>query len=228
MGNKKLFVVGGSIGYANWLVGMGMIIVNDPYVADIALFTGGGDINPVYYDEPEGKNTYVSYERDVKEVQSYNFFLERGIPMIGICRGGQLFTIMGGGKLVQHTSHPYSHKVTTSAGEVLIVNSMHHQQFLLEGCKNYELLAWAERLSPFHKNGYNADYHFPADYREPEVVYFYDSKCLAIQCHPESIANYKTMDYFKELVTKYILTHEKKVEEIKKEPVVSDRRTDNL
>lgn len=209
--NKKLYVVDGSTGYANWLQDMGMELVYDRDKADIAMFTGGADWQPWIYGEREGERTSCSPERDRRELEMYKFFVEKGIPMIGTCRGGQLFTIKVGGSLVQHSEHPWEHFVTTNEGEKLWINSLHHQQFLLEGCSKYDLLAWAEKLSDFHLNGYEKDYNFPDDYKEPEVVYFYETKCLAIQCHPEMMfysGMQKGVKYFQSLVRKYILEEE--------------------
>ena len=205
---NKIYVVGGSNGYANWLLDMGMMLTKEPTNADIALFTGGADLGPELYGEKEGSRTYCHRERDKEELYYYNYFLKLGTPMLGICRGGQLFTIMEGGKLVQYSTHNYSHSVTTKDGEKYNINSMHHQQFLLDGCNDYELIAWAENLSPFHLNGEDVDYNFPEDYKEPEVVYFHTSKALAIQCHPECIDNFKTMQWFKGLVRQYLLKEE--------------------
>jgi len=209
---KKIFVVGGSTGYANWLLDMGMMLTKIPENADIALFTGGADLGPELYKEKEGSRTQCYRSRDKEELYYYDLFLKKGTPMLGICRGGQLFTIMEGGKLVQHSTHPYNHKVTTKDGEVYDINSMHHQQFLLEGCSNYTLIAWAENLSPFHLDGNDVDYNFPEDYKEPEVVYFVNSKSLAIQCHPECIDNFRTMQWFKKLVREHLLVEKEELQ----------------
>jgi len=206
MESKKVYVVGGSNGYANWLIEMGMELTKVPEEADIAMFTGGADINPAIYGEKPGSRTYFYDTRDRMELEAYRTFRELETPMIGICRGGQLFTALNGHKLVQHSSHPYSHNVVTNRGELYSINSMHHQQFLLdEDNKNYELIAWAENISDVHLDGDDVDYNFPKTYKEPEVVYYPETMCLAIQCHPEAIHNVRTMDYFKSLVNQYLI-----------------------
>jgi carbamoylphosphate synthase small subunit len=207
--NKKVYVVGNQTGYANWLLEMGMKLVVDPYIADIAMFTGGADVDASWYGEKNGSRNYPDYQRDVFEIKYYKLFLELGIPMIGICRGGQLFTIMNGGKLVQHSSHPYAHIIKTKDGEVYEINSMHHQQFLLTMPEeDYELIAWSDNISRMHLGENDIDYCFNEDYKEPEVVFFPKTQCLAIQCHPECIENNRTMEWFKELVNVYLLKEE--------------------
>jgi len=207
---KKLYVVGGNVGYANWLQDMGMELCYNRNEANIALFTGGADWQPHLYGEKVGRYTSSYPQRDSMELLAYEYFLGKGIPMIGTCRGGQLFTFKAGGRLVQDSSHPHHHPMITSDGEKMQINSLHHQQFLLEGCSSHILLGWSERLSPYHLDGNNIDYNFPADYKEPELVYFKETKCLAIQCHPEMLGECRALTYFKECVSKYILQEEPK------------------
>src|ERR1700693_3595582 len=92
----KLYVVGGSVDYAHYLLSQNdqvfLTLTKDPKEADLAMFTGGEDVNPALYNEPPGQHTYYS-DRCESEVEFYNFFKENDIPMIGICRGLQVFGV---------------------------------------------------------------------------------------------------------------------------------------
>lgn len=118
---------------------------------DGLLLTGGPDVDPHYYDEEAHVNLgSVEPERDKYEMQLSNWALDRGIPILGICRGMQLLNVVLGGNLYQDIESfvteaighrqkaPLgyaSHSVTIEEGSVLYsliglktrVNSIHHQ-----------------------------------------------------------------------------------------------------
>lgn len=160
--------------------------VNTAVDADLIIFPGGADINPALYKEPIGRNTWFSEENDARQLSYYKPYVGKK-RFFGICRGLQLLTAMAGGKLVQDMSHPSYHRITTCDGRVLSTNSIHHQQAYLKDMPedSYKLLAWAEKLSDYHMNGNDKDYHFPDDYKEPEVVYYPKINAMGIQGHPE-------------------------------------------
>jgi putative glutamine amidotransferase len=189
---KKLFVVGGDIGYANWIQPIGFQITSDATKANAFLFTGGEDVNPALYNEPVGRHTYYSY-RDAHEITMFNYAKERNLPMFGTCRGLQFLTVMSGGKLVQDVSHPGFHPFHTNTGETLPINSLHHQMALVDPNytnlkeDDYELIGWTDRLSHSHLNGNDQDYQFPSNFKEPEVVFFPKTKSWGVQGHPEML-----------------------------------------
>ena len=116
------------------------------------LFTGGQDISPSVYGETvQVDNVICCPERDKMELTLLDIALERDIPVLGICRGIQLFNAAFGGSLYQdipaqrpsETVHsqkpPYHfpvHEVTILQDSPLFsllrtdcipVNSYHHQ-----------------------------------------------------------------------------------------------------
>ncbi|MDR3254488.1 MAG: gamma-glutamyl-gamma-aminobutyrate hydrolase family protein [Synergistaceae bacterium] len=123
---------------------------------DGLLFTGGSDIDPSHYGQapiPECGETCP--ERDAMETSLFRLALELDKPMLGICRGAQLFNVMLGGSLYQdiptglsasHVDHnqkkPYDrpiHSLNLVENEFLSdiletdkiwVNSAHHQGVL--------------------------------------------------------------------------------------------------
>jgi len=155
--------------------------------ADLIIFPGGSDINPELYKQPVGRYTHFYKNIDERQLEYFNPHLGKK-RFFGICRGLQLLTAMAGGELVQHSSHPFFHRITTYDGKILGTNSLHHQQAYLGNLvenEDYQLLAWAENLSNTHLNGNDVEYDLPRDYKEPEVVYYPKIKAMGIQGHPE-------------------------------------------
>jgi putative glutamine amidotransferase len=83
--------------------------------ADGVVITGGHDIDPVLYaSAPEVKPKYDP-ERDALESAVIDRALQRGLPVLGICRGAQLLNVRLGGSLFQelrsrrkHTSNRWT------------------------------------------------------------------------------------------------------------------------
>ena len=116
------------------------------------LFPGGHDLDPALYGQnPTDQCGTVCPQRDSMERKLFPLALETGKPMLGICRGIQLFNVMLGGSLYQdiptecpsdvehHETPPYdkvAHQVQVEEGTPLFeavgvremgVNSYHHQ-----------------------------------------------------------------------------------------------------
>ena len=123
----------------------------------LVVFSGGEDV---------GTNP----DRDAHEAMVYAEALDRGIPMVGICRGAQFLHVMNGGVLHQHVEgHLGGHSITTHKGNRIPVTSTHHQMLKMEGSFPYQLLAWASIVGP----------------KDPEVVHYPDTNVLCVQFHPE-------------------------------------------
>jgi gamma-glutamyl-gamma-aminobutyrate hydrolase PuuD len=70
---------------------------------DGLVFSGGPDIGPDAYDaEPHVETTPVWPHRDRAEIALMRAALDRGVPVLGICRGMQLLNVVSGGSLQQH------------------------------------------------------------------------------------------------------------------------------
>ena len=71
--------------------------------------------------------------------------------------------------------------------------------------EDYKLLAWSTVTSPHHTNGKGEDYNFPADYKDPEVVYYPKIGAMGIQGHPEMMSpNSDTVIWLNKQVRKYL------------------------
>ncbi len=69
---------------------------------DALLLTGGDDIDPACYgDSDKGTCRNVDPDADRREIALLNAAVERGIPVLGTCRGMQLINVAFGGTLNQ-------------------------------------------------------------------------------------------------------------------------------
>jgi putative glutamine amidotransferase len=119
--------------------------------ADGVLFSGGADLGPEHYGRaPEAGLGLVDPDRDAFELALYRAARERGLPILGICRGLQLVNVAEGGTLHQHLGdvdgmqqheqrnldappfhglrlEPDSSAALAAGSERVFVNSAHHQ-----------------------------------------------------------------------------------------------------
>lgn len=119
---------------------------------DGILFSGGEDVDPALYDEKmKFKSVHFNRARDDFEFGLLDAALDRGLPILGICRGIQMINVKFGGTLIQDipsetelggnhrqpgNRSEATHTVTVTEPESRIagaisgscrVNSLHHQ-----------------------------------------------------------------------------------------------------
>ncbi len=119
---------------------------------DALMLTGGDDPHPrLFGEEPHEKIELVDERRDRFEIALVEGARERGLPVLGICRGVQLLNIARGGDIYQDIQSQTAstvahvqqrkddgpwHKVALAPGSLLagllgeseiVVNSFHHQ-----------------------------------------------------------------------------------------------------
>ena len=158
------------------LAGPGILIVH-----------GGEDISPDLYQKPRSRRTGAGKpsRRDLIEKELILSAIKKNIPVFGICRGAQLMCALAGGYLIQDvTNHSGSHTVATSDGQILNVNSIHHQM-MAPWKVDHELLAWTESPRSAHYDDGGEMVSVPC---EPEAVWF-PQMGMAIQWHPEMMAS---------------------------------------
>jgi len=79
---------------------------------DALIVTGGaGDLDPALYgQEPHPETGPVQEERDAYELALVRGALERGMPILGICRGMQVLNVAYGGDIEQHLPDALGHE----------------------------------------------------------------------------------------------------------------------
>lgn len=94
---------------------------------DAILLTGGDDIDPVLYEEENsGLSRDVCSVRDSAEMYIVKKALEKGYPIMGICRGLQLLNVYFGGTLYQDISGQYGDTVK-HANIMMNRDDLHHE-----------------------------------------------------------------------------------------------------
>lgn len=178
-------------------------ICNSIEEADLLCFTGGEDVSPNLYGHQKHPQTYHNTHRDDYEVAIYKEAKELGIPMVGICRGGQFLNVMSGGEMYQHVSaHTKYHMIEdVDTGEPIHASSTHHQMMKPKG--NFIRVATA------HEHGWREwmDGGYPVREEgefDEEVVFYPDTKCLCFQPHPEYNNLDELKDYFIHCIQKYL------------------------
>jgi putative glutamine amidotransferase len=78
---------------------------------DAVVFAGGADLDPALYDQPAHEQTTgLRPERDAAEVPLMRAALDRDLPLLGICRGMQVLSVVSGGALEQHLPDVVGHE----------------------------------------------------------------------------------------------------------------------
>ena len=138
-------------------------------MVDGILFTGGGDVDPVYFKEtPNPQLGSINPIRDEMEIELCRKAMDRDIPVLGICRGIQLINIaMGGtvyqdlesqwdkGRLIKHRQGAPGwygiHEVTFKEGSKIYsimgmrslrTNSFHHQA-ICRSAQGFQITGWS-------------------------------------------------------------------------------------
>lgn len=202
---KNVFIVNSNAQYDMMYLRNGFKVVEDIDDADFLQFTGGEDVTPSLYGEETHPRTHCSSARDAYEERIWEAAIERGIPMVGICRGGQFLNVMAGGRMKQHVDgHAIGGEhlmVDVSSGEMISVTSTHHQMMLPSEAG--EVIAVASE-STYWEDGDQVR-HASDRGDDCEVVWYPETKSLCFQPHPEYVAkSHECQMYFFELVNELI------------------------
>jgi len=156
---------------------------NTPDEADLVVFGGGADVNPVLYGESRHSSTKIDRERDESDILLYEECLAKGIPMFGVCRGAQFLHVMNGGKLYQDVAwHNSSHAMTEpQTGKTFTVSSVHHQ--MCKENEKMEVLGYCSGLS--EHRALSDKVAETGKIKEVEAFFYRDTGCFGVQGHPE-------------------------------------------
>lgn len=207
----NVLIVNGSIAYDKLFSSLGYSIVHHVEDANLVCFTGGADVTPSLYGQDKHPKTYNSVDRDAVESIYYQEAREAGIPMVGICRGGQFLHVMNGGSLYQdvdgHAVGSAHKAVDILTGVSHAVTSTHHQMMSDTGVGSVVAIAHEATKLSYMSGG--VELTDATD--DVEVMWHADTKCLCFQPHPEfnwAIQGAETTYlYFKNLLERYYVTH---------------------
>ena len=135
---------------------------------DAVVFAGGADLDPALYDQPaHERTTGLRPDRDAAEVPLMRAALDRDLPLLGICRGMQVLSVVSGGALEQHLPDVVGHEghrpepgvygrhgvrlapgslAHRLLGDEVSVPSYHHQGLASAG--SLTVTGWADDDSP--------------------------------------------------------------------------------
>jgi anthranilate synthase component 2/putative glutamine amidotransferase len=156
---------------------------------DGLVLAGGADVDPARYGQSPGPaTTVVRPERDEAELAVLASALERGLPLLAVCRGMQLLNVLLGGDLVQHLPD------VPTAG----VHQAGPGVFARREIRTVPGTVLAQLLGPFapadchHHQALNrvADGLAPAAWSEDGVLEAVEATghrfCVGVQWHPEA------------------------------------------
>ena len=180
-------------------------------LCDGLLITGGPDLEPeVYGEQPLNDTVKPMPERTAFEKPLFQAFLDRGKPILGICRGCQFINAVMGGTLYQD--------LVEQKGWVHFNVQIRHEVYAEEGSVLYRLFGPKFRTNSTHHQAVKdlaPGFHVTARSVEGIVeAYEHDTlPILATQFHPERLTGIlwddRTPDfrpwfeYFVELVRKH-------------------------
>lgn len=200
----KVAIISGNHQYAQLFKSLGHELVSLA-AADLIVFTGGEDVTPSLYGDASHPMTFHNAARDMVETSAFEIAQEKGIPVVGICRGAQFLNVKSGGRMYQHVEgHTRSHLITdVETGETVYVSSTHHQM-MMPGAE-------AVLVATAAIGGEREWFDGPVARRDVskediEVVFYPNTKALCFQPHPEfDYPEYDGMkDYFRRLLAKYL------------------------
>lgn len=180
----KVYVVGNDIAIERIWTWNKHEIVNELSEADVVQFIGGADINPELYGEKQHELTNTNLVSDKRDMDAWNRCQPHQLK-IGICRGGQFLNVVNGGAMWQHVDGHRGwkghlvHDLISSKD--ILVTSTHHQMMI--PAESGEVLAFARNIAKDHKTMKPGGRAVPRV--DTEVIWYYKTKSLCFQPHPE-------------------------------------------
>lgn len=201
----RVFIAGGGHQYEEMFRMYGWEVTTNLEHADLIQFTGGADVSPNMYGESHHPQSATSAQRDMHETALFQSTLAKGIPMAGICRGGQFLNVMNGGRMYQHVDgHAIggTHSmIDEQTGYRCDVTSTHHQMMIPH--EDGRILARPPETRCTRKEYVDNDGELfivtPDEERyeiDVEVVYYPQTNVLCFQPHPEFIQGEKCRPYY--------------------------------
>lgn len=173
-------------------------VVNRIRDADLVQFTGGADVNPALYKQEVHPRTMYNDARDKRDIGVYERAKNMGLPMVGICRGGQFLNVMNKGTMYQHVDNHgiggthqaflvnyYSQKEEET--RPFDVTSTHHQMMIPGKGADLFLVAKESTTKQVMEGKDVVDIHENNPLPDIEGVFYGAEGCLCYQPHPEYV-----------------------------------------
>ncbi len=176
------------------------LLVNDIDNADIVVFTGGSDVNPILYGQAPHYSTRSNPGRDATEQSIFNYGKDKKKLLVGICRGSQFLNVMNGGKLWQNVNNHAVQKghwatVTSKDPEEIgtegfYVTSTHHQMIRANKNVPHRVLLEAWEASQKEDDSIkllqsDIDPSNEEFFTDIESIWYPDTRAFCFQPHPE-------------------------------------------
>ncbi|WFA08198.1 gamma-glutamyl-gamma-aminobutyrate hydrolase family protein [Tissierella sp. Yu-01] len=163
-------------------------------IVDGIVFTGGGDVSPLYFGEdPINELGQIDYDRDLIEMALFQKAYEKGIPIFGICRGLQLLNIALGGDIYQdiyiQVPNVQGHTCMHNIQEGYHVINILEDSILYDIFKKNKLVVNSQHHQAIRKLGDNLKITARSNDGVIEAVESTNNKfVLGVQFHPEAMA----------------------------------------
>lgn len=189
---------------------------NELRKCDGLLLTGGDDVHPEFYGEPEREGDKYNRDRDWFEFKLLDIAFKMGIPVFGICRGLQLTNVYLRGSLVFdiQTVMGTNHRKDEITGEDRI-----HDIFVFDDSKLYKIVGEVRGSvnSSHHQSAYRLGENLRVNAKCSDGViegleWVGDDRfVLLVQWHPERMKNFDS-SFSKNLLEAFINSAKNKKE----------------
>jgi putative glutamine amidotransferase len=155
---------------------------------DAVVFAGGSDLDPqLYGEQAHPQTTGLRPERDAAELPLMRSALDRDLPLLGICRGMQLLSVVCGGSLEQHLPDVVGHDGHRPSPGVYGLHDVH----LEPGSAVHGILGDHVSVPSYHHQGLDSPGSLRvtgyADDKTAEAVEHPDRRfALGVLWHPEA------------------------------------------
>jgi putative glutamine amidotransferase len=155
---------------------------------DAVVFAGGADLDPqLYGEQAHPETTNLRPERDAAELPLMRSALDRDLPLLGICRGMQLLSVVCGGSLAQHLPDVVGHDGHRPSPGVYGL----HDVRLEPGSKVHGILGDKVSVPSYHHQGLESPGSLTvtgySDDKTAEAVEHPDRRfALGVLWHPEA------------------------------------------
>lgn len=207
---RHVYISEGSQEYINLFTSRkGWVVTTDLKKADLVQFTGGADVSPSLYGCAMHPKTYPNAARDEREVRTFNIAKEAGIPMAGICRGGQFLNVMCGGKMYQdvegHAMGRQHMMLDLFCGDEFQVTSTHHQ--MMKPAPDASIIGVSKICNRREYVDKSGDIHVITrdDMDDYEILFYQKNMCFCFQPHPEFYGQRELGDRYIDYILTYLI-----------------------